>query len=47
MEIEFSFKKENSRIFGLISRPVARIILINGKKEIPEMVLSYRLMIDI
>lgn len=38
MEIEFSFKKENSRIFGLIPRPVARIILINGKIEVPEMV---------
>jgi len=38
VKIEFSFKKENSRIFGLIPRPVARIILINGKAEVPEMV---------
>lgn len=38
MEVEFSFKKENSRIFGLIPRPVARIILINGDKQVPEMV---------
>ncbi len=38
MEVEFSFKEENSRIFGLIPRPVARIILINGDIEVPEMV---------
>ncbi len=38
MEVEFSFKKENSRIFGLIPRPVARIILINGNEQVPEMV---------
>ncbi|GFO96654.1 putative uncharacterized protein [groundwater metagenome] len=38
MEVEFFFKKENSRIFGLIPRPVARIILINGNEQVPEMV---------
>lgn len=38
MKVEFSFKKENSRIFGLIPRPVARIILINGNEQVPEMV---------
>lgn len=38
MEVKFSFKKENSRIFGLIPRPVARIILINGNEQVPEMV---------
>jgi len=38
MQVEFSFKKENSRIFGLIPRPVARIILINGSQQVPEMV---------
>lgn len=38
MEVEFSFKKENSRVFGLISRPVARITLINGTERVPELV---------
>ncbi|MBI2449814.1 hypothetical protein HYV49_05985 [Candidatus Pacearchaeota archaeon] len=38
MEIEFDFKEENSRIFGPILRPVARIILINGNIEFPEYV---------
>lgn len=36
MEIEFDFKKEESRIFGQIMRPVARIILVNGEIEAPE-----------
>jgi len=36
MEIEFNFKEEQSRIFGPILRPVARIILINRKNEVPE-----------
>ena len=36
MEIEFAFRKEESKIFGEILRPVARIILINGEKEIAE-----------
>jgi hypothetical protein len=36
MEVEFSFKKENSRIFGTIPRQVARVILINGSKEVLE-----------
>lgn len=36
MEVEFDFKKEESRIFGEILRPVARIILINNDKELAE-----------
>ncbi len=36
MEIEFDFRKEESRIFGAILRPVARIILINENVEFPE-----------
>lgn len=36
MEIEFDFKKEESRIFGPILRPVARIFLINEDKEVAE-----------
>lgn len=36
MEIEFDFKKEESRIFGPILRPVARIFLINEGKEVAE-----------
>ena len=36
MGIEFDFREEQSRLFGTILRPVARITLINGKMEIPE-----------
>jgi hypothetical protein len=36
MEVEFDFREEHSRLFGSILRPVARIILINGKTEVPE-----------
>ena len=36
MEVEFDFREEQSRIFGSILRPVARIILINGEVEAPE-----------
>lgn len=36
MEVEFDFKKEESKIFGPILRPVARIILINNATEVPE-----------
>lgn len=36
MDIEFDFREEQSRIFGSILRPVARIILINGEVEAPE-----------
>ena len=36
MEIEFDFKEEQSKIFGPILRPVARIVLINGEIEFPE-----------
>ena len=36
MEIEFDFKEEQSRLFGPVLRPVARIILINNEIEVPE-----------
>lgn len=36
MEIEFDFKKEKSRIFGSILRPVAAITFVNEKIEILE-----------
>lgn len=36
MEIEFDFRKEASGLFGDIMRPVARVILINGKTQIPQ-----------
>jgi len=35
-KIEFTFRKEESGIFGPIMRPVAIAILINGRKKIPE-----------
>lgn len=36
MEIEFDFKKEESKIFGPILRPVARVVLVNKNVEVPE-----------
>jgi len=36
MEIEFDFREESSGLFGRIKRPVAKIILINRDKEIPQ-----------
>jgi hypothetical protein len=36
MELEFDFKEEESRIFGPILRPVARVVLINQGIEVPE-----------
>lgn len=36
MEIEFDFKKEESKIFGPILRPVARVMLVNEEKEVAE-----------
>lgn len=36
MEIEFDFKEEQSRLFGPILRPVARIVLVNDRMEVPE-----------
>ncbi|MBI4981361.1 hypothetical protein HZC30_07465 [Candidatus Woesearchaeota archaeon] len=36
MEIEFDFKKEESKIFGSILRPVARVFLIHEDKEVAE-----------
>jgi len=38
MEIEFDFRKEESRIFGYILRPVAGITFINNGREIWESV---------
>jgi len=35
-EIEFDFKEEQSKIFGKVMRPVARIILVNNEIEVPE-----------
>ena len=36
MEIEFDFRDESSGLFGKIKRPVAKIILINKDKKIPQ-----------
>ena len=36
MEIEFDFRKEESKLFGPVLRPVARIILINGEESFAE-----------
>lgn len=36
MEIEFDFKPEESRLFGTMLRPVARVILANEDKEMAE-----------
>ncbi|MBI2581345.1 hypothetical protein HYV85_06120 [Candidatus Woesearchaeota archaeon] len=36
MEIEFDFKKEQSRLLGPVLRPVARITLVNQEIEVPE-----------
>ena len=38
MEIEFDFRKEESRIFGAIWRPVASVTLIHEEREIWESV---------
>jgi len=35
-KIEFAFRKEQSGIFGPILRPVARVVLINGRNKVPE-----------
>jgi hypothetical protein len=35
-KIEFAFRKEESGILGSIMRPVARVVLINGTKKVPE-----------
>ncbi len=40
MGVEFDFKKEESRIFGPILRPVARIFLIHEDKEVAEHLYS-------
>lgn len=34
--IEFAFRKEKSGMLGLIMRPVAKVVLINGTKKVPE-----------
>ena len=36
MEVEFDFKEEESKLFGSILRPVARIALVKDGKEFPE-----------
>jgi len=36
MEIEFSFRRERSGLFGEIDRPVARVVLMNRGIQIPE-----------
>lgn len=36
MEVEFDFRKEKSGLFGRIARPVAKIVLINKGKKIPQ-----------
>lgn len=36
MEVEFDFREEQSKIFGPILRPVARIYFVNGGIEYPE-----------
>jgi hypothetical protein len=36
MEIEFDFRKERSSMFGKIYRPVAKVILHHGNKNIPQ-----------
>ncbi len=36
MEIEFDFKEEQSRLFGAILRPVARVVLVNESIEVPQ-----------
>lgn len=38
MKVEFDFKKEESKIFGPILRPVARISFINNEREVSESV---------
>lgn len=34
--MEFDYRKEPSGLFGNIGRPVARIVLISGARQIPE-----------
>ncbi|OGJ17076.1 hypothetical protein A3K73_01465 [Candidatus Pacearchaeota archaeon RBG_13_36_9] len=36
MELEFDFKEEESKIFGPVLRPVARVVLVNQNMEVPE-----------
>lgn len=36
MEVEFDFREEQSKIFGPILRPVARIVLLSDGIEVPE-----------
>lgn len=36
MEIEFDFREEESKLLGPILRPVAKIVLIGDKIEVPE-----------
>lgn len=36
MEVEFDYRREPSGLFGRIGRPVARVIVAHGAREIPE-----------
>lgn len=37
MEVEFSFRKERSDLFGSVWRPVARVIVIHRRRRIPQL----------
>jgi hypothetical protein len=37
MEIEFAFRKEHSDLFGSISRPVARVVVVHRRRRIPQL----------
>jgi hypothetical protein len=36
MEVEFAFRRESSDLFGSISRPVARVIVVHRRRRIPQ-----------
>ena len=36
MEIEFDFRKEKSRLFGNIYRPVAKLLIIHKNNKVPQ-----------
>lgn len=35
-KLEFAFRREQSGIFGPILRPVAQVVLVNGRNKVPE-----------
>lgn len=37
MEVEFAFRREESDLFGPISRPVARVIVIYRRRRVPQL----------